>query len=72
MSRAVRPFTLLTLLVVVTGAASLSAARNRQDLQTESCAPCKRSVCQQICGPQRPAFCDTDPVTGCPVCACNG
>ena len=37
-----------------------------------ACSACKRSVCLQICGPNRPAFCDLDPTTGCPVCACGG
>lgn len=42
------------------------------DTATESCPVCRRWECQQLCGSQQPAFCDFDPVTGCPFCACNG
>jgi len=72
MSQTVRRFTFFALVALVAGSMNLSAARSRDTIRLKSCAPCKRSVCQQICGPQRPAFCDIDPVTGCPVCACNG
>jgi hypothetical protein len=68
MNRTVARFALAALLVLSTA----GLARAAKAPQAETCAPCKRSVCVQLCGSQGPAFCDVDPETGCPFCACNG
>lgn len=62
--------TALALLAALSTAAF--AGGSPDDTTTEACQVCRRTQCQQICGPQKPAFCDIDPVTGCPFCACNG
>jgi hypothetical protein len=59
---------LLTVLSVAAGRPAFSPSTTTAAV----CPPCKRTICQQQCGPNRPAFCDIDPISGCPVCACGG